>query len=170
MSPILFEYGPLRIGRLRHNARRGIAFCIVGAQTRISAAGTRSRAVGPHCVCRDDRRHCGSKFFTFSNIPTSLSPILLARFFPRWVGRGMAGFWAAQSLCSSRFAGTTPWIGPLWTPLRRPLVVGYFFGRGGCELSGDGCYARPLICRGAKRIPRALCPRLKLCIPRRFTK
>ena len=42
------------------------------------------------------------------------------------------------------------------------LVVGYFFGRGGCELSGDGCYGIPTDLPWGMAYPNGLVPTLDL--------
>ena len=40
------------------------------------------------------------------------------------------------------------------------LVVGYFFGRGGCQLSGDGCYGVPTDLPFGMAYPNAIVPTL----------
>lgn len=41
------------------------------------------------------------------------------------------------------------------------LVVGYFFGRGGCEVSGDGCYGIPTTLPWGESYPNGIVPTLQ---------
>ena len=170
MSPILFEYGPFRIGVYgvmlavgllcaswvlkREFRRRGLDPTL---SDRIAFAAVIGGIVGSKIFHVFEYPHA----FVADPFGTIFSSVGWA-----WYGGLLGG--AATVLLWLRRYNALDW--PAVDAIAPALVVGYFFGRGDVSFRAMDAMGFPRICPGAWLIPTALCPRLILCIRRRFTR
>lgn len=161
MSPILFEFGPIRIAT--YGVMLAIGF--------LCGLWILRRELGYRNLDRDlaDRivfaamigGVIGGKAFHLMEYPQTFLADPLGTVFS---GYGLAWY--------GGFLGGSAAV--LWTLKRRnglawstmdaiapALAVGYFFGRGGCELSGDGCYGIVTDVPWGKSYPNGAVPTLE---------
>lgn len=158
MSPILFELGPIRI------ATYGVMLAI-------------GFLCGLWVLKRDLRRRnldtdladsivfaamiggiVGGKLFHILEYPHILLSDPFGAIFSgyglAWYGGFLGGAAAVLFVLHRRKA--LDWA--VIDAIAPALVVGYFFGRGGCELSGDGCYGVPTDLPWGKSYPKGSVP------------
>ena len=140
MSPILFEIGPIRIATYGVMLAIGFLVALFVLKTELRRCG-HNAALADHIVLAAMIGGIvGGKLFHILEYPqtaladpfgTIFSGYGLA-WFGGFLGGSGAAFWSLRrhdALNGSALDAAAP-----------ALVVGYFFGRGGCHLSGDGCY------------------------------
>ncbi len=165
MSPILFEYGPIRIGVYgvmlavgllcaswvlkREFRRRGLDPTL---SDRIAFAAVIGGIVGSKIFHVFEYPHA----FVADSFGTIFSSVGWA-----WYGGFLGG--AATVLFWLRRYNALDW--PAVDAIAPALVVGYFFGRGGCELSGDGCYGIATDLPWGMAYPNGLVPTLDFVHP-----
>ncbi len=165
MSPILFEYGPLRIGIYGVMLAVGL-LCASWVLKR----EFRRRALDPSLSDRIVFAAMisgivGSKVFHILEYPHTFVADPLGTIFSTlgwaWYGGFLGG--AAIVLLALRRHKALDWSA--LDAIAPALVVGYFFGRGGCELSGDGCYGIATALPWGKAYPNGLVPTLESVHP-----
>jgi len=160
MSPILFEYGPLRIGV--YGTMLAIALLCASW---VLKREFRRRELNP--ALADSIAFAamiggiiGSKIFHVLEYPHTFIADPFGSIFSTlgwaWYGGFLGG--AAAVLFTLRRNDALTW--PAVDVIAPALVVGYFFGRGGCELSGDGCYGVPTDLPWAQSYPNGIVPTL----------
>ena len=165
MSPILFEYGPIRIGVYGTMLALGLLFASwvlkrefrrraldPALSDRIAFAAMIGGIVGSKIFHVLEYLHA----FVADPVGTVFSTLGWA-----WYGGFLGG--AITVLFSLRRHNALDW--PALDAFAPALVVGYFFGRGGCELSGDGCYGMPTDLPWGKTYPKGLVPTFEAVHP-----
>ena len=140
MSPILFELGPIRIAT--YGVMLAIGF-LCGLW--ILRRELMHRHLDTHLADRIVFAAMiggviGGKAFHLMEYPHTFLADPLGTVFSgyglAWYGGFLGG--SAAVLWTIRRHQALEWV--TIDAIAPALVVGYFFGRGGCELSGDGCY------------------------------
>ena len=143
MSPILFEFGPIRIAT--YGVMLAVGF--------LCGLWILRREFGYRNLDRDlaDRivfsvmigGVIGAKVFHLMEYPQTFWADPLGAVFSGYGLAWYGGFFGAAAvvLWTLRRHGVLDWA--TLDAIAPALAVGYFFGRGGCELSGDGCYGVP---------------------------
>jgi len=140
MSPILFEFGPIRIAT--YGVMLAIGF-LCGLW--ILRRELKHRNLDPTLADRIVFAAMiggviGGKVFHLMEYPHTFLADPLGTVFSgyglAWYGGFLGG--SAAVLWTIRRHQALDWA--TIDAIAPGLVVGYFFGRGGCELSGDGCY------------------------------
>ena len=160
MSPILFEYGPLRIGVYGTMLAIGL-LCASWVLKR----EFRRRDLDP--TLADSVAFAamiggivGSKLFHVLEYPHTFMADPFGALFSTlgwaWYGGFLGG--AAAVLFTLRRNEALEW--GVIDAIAPALVTGYFFGRGGCELSGDGCYGIATDLPWARSYPNGIVPTL----------
>lgn len=165
MSPILFEYGPLRIGVYGTMLAVGFLFA-----SWVLKREFRRRALDPALSDRIAFAALicglvGSKIFHVLEYPHAFvaDPFGTVFFTQGWAWYGGFLGGAVLVLLALRRHNALNWSAlDAFAPA---LVVGYFFGRGGCELSGDGCYGMPTDLPWGKAYPKGLVPTVEVVHP-----
>lgn len=140
MSPILFEFGPIRIAT--YGVMLAIGFlCGLWILRRELAHRQLDRDLADRIVfAAMIGGVIGGKVFHLMEYPAIFWADPLGTVFSgyglAWYGGFLGG--SAAVLWTVRRHNALDWA--TLDAIAPALAVGYFFGRGGCELSGDGCY------------------------------
>lgn len=143
MSPILFEYGPFRIATYGVMLAIGFLAGLFVLRRELVRKGLDTALADRIVMAAMIGGIVGGKLFHILEFSDALLADPIGTIFS---GSGLAWY--------GGFLGGTGAV--LWTLRRQDaldfnaidataptLTVGYFFGRGGCQLSGDGCYGIP---------------------------
>lgn len=160
MSPILFEFGPIRIAT--YGVMLAIGFlCGLWVLRRELV----HRHIDPNLADRIVFAAMiggviGGKAFHLMEYPHTFLADPLGTVFSgyglAWYGGFLGG--SAAVLWTIRRHHALDWA--TLDAIAPGLVVGYFFGRGGCELSGDGCYGVVTNLPWGKAYPNGAVPTL----------
>ncbi|MCZ6635091.1 MAG: prolipoprotein diacylglyceryl transferase [bacterium] len=158
MSPILFEYGPLRIATYGVMLAIGFLAGLFVLRRELVRKGL-DNALADHIVMAAMIGGIvGGKLFHVLEFPDALLADPMGTIFSgsglAWYGGFLGGtgavFWTLRRHDALDF-NTIDAMAPT-------LAVGYFFGRGGCQLSGDGCYGIPTDVPWAMTYPHGTVP------------
>jgi phosphatidylglycerol---prolipoprotein diacylglyceryl transferase len=165
MSPILFEIGPFRIAT--YGVMLAIGFlCGLWVLRRELAHRNLDRDLADRIVfAAMIGGIIGGKAFHLMEYPQTFLADPLETVFSgyglAWYGGFLGG--AGAVLWTIRRHNALDWA--TLDAIAPGLVVGYFFGRGGCELSGDGCYGMPTDLPWGKTYPIGAVPTLEYVHP-----
>ena len=160
MSPILFEYDPLRIGVYGVMLAIGLLCASWVLKREFRRRNLDSTLADSVAFAAMVGGIIGAKVFHVLEYPHNFFTDPLGTLFSTlgwaWYGGFLGG--AAAVLFILRRNNALNW--PAVDAIAPALVTGYFFGRGGCELSGDGCYGIPTDLPWARSYPNGIVPTL----------
>jgi len=160
MSPILFEYDPLRIGVYGVMLAIGLLCASWVLKREFRRRNLDSTLADSVAFAAMVGGIIGAKVFHVLEYPHNFFTAPLGTLFSTlgwaWYGGFLGG--AAAVLFILRRNNALNW--PAVDAIAPALVTGYFFGRGGCELSGDGCYGIPTDLPWARSYPNGIVPTL----------
>lgn len=165
MSPILFEYGPFRIGVYGTMLAAGLLFASWVLKREFRRCALDPALSDRIAFAAMIGGLVGSKIFHVLEYPHAFVADPFGTVFSTlgwaWYGGFLGG--AVLVLLALRRHNALNWSAlDAFAPA---LVVGYFFGRGGCELSGDGCYGMPTDLPWGKAYPKGLVPTVEVVHP-----
>lgn len=161
MSPILFEIGPIRIAT--YGVMLAIGFlCGLWVLRRELGHRELSRELADRIVfAAMIGGVIGGKVFHLMEYPQTFWADPFGSVFSgyglAWYGGFLGG--SAAVLWTLKRHKALGWA--TIDAIAPALVVGYFFGRGGCELSGDGCYGVVTDLPWGKAYPEGAVPTLE---------
>jgi phosphatidylglycerol:prolipoprotein diacylglycerol transferase len=160
MSPFLFEIGPLKIPTYGVMVAIGFLCGLLVLRRELRHHNLDITLADRIFFAAMIGGIIGGKVFHILEYPHTLLYDPIGTIFSRsglaWFGGLLGG--SAAVLFTLRRHSALGWV--TLDAIAPSLVVGYFFGRGGCELSGDGCYGIPTELPWGKSYPNGFVPTL----------
>jgi len=165
MSPILFEFGPIRIATYGVMLAIGFLCALWILRRELIQRNLDANLADRIVFAAMIGGVIGGKAFHLMEYPHTFLADPLGTVFSgyglAWYGGFLGG--SAAVLWTIRRHRALDWA--TIDAIAPALVVGYFFGRGGCELSGDGCYGVLTDLPWGKAYPNGAVPTLDLVHP-----